>query len=131
MQSEAFALLKYSFGLGSKIFTAVVLINAVSAWFAGNFDTNYERLINQFTIIISCVAVTFIYEKIKGKFWIKVLISYLAMLAINMLFVLLLGILNDGATLEDYINTAVVSTGFYIIVTGIVLFIEAKKTEHK
>ncbi|MCL2620009.1 MAG: hypothetical protein FWD97_03625 [Defluviitaleaceae bacterium] len=128
LKSETFELLKYSFGLGSKIFTVSILINTANAWFAGNFDANYVRLMNQFGIVVSCVIVTLIYEKVKGKFWTRILASYLAMLVWNMLFRLTFGIvIHGGVTLVVLLNLAISSTIIYVVVMIIVLVVEARK----
>jgi len=128
LKSETFELLKYSFGLGSKIFTVIVLMNGASAWFSGEFNANYVRLLDQFGTVVSCVIVTLIYEKVKRKFWFRILISYLAMLVWNILFRMIFGVVIDGeVTFANFVNTAISSTVIYVVVAIIVLVVEARK----
>ena len=126
-KSENWELLKYAFGMGSKIFTVMVMINAVNAWFAGELDANYMRLLNQFAIVLTCVAVVFIFEKLRKKVWLKIAISYSAMLVLGLFFTWIVGLMGDGATLDNFLNNMAASTVIYVIALIASLVIEHRQ----
>ncbi|MCL2236063.1 MAG: hypothetical protein FWB98_06465 [Defluviitaleaceae bacterium] len=130
-KGENWELLKYAFGMGSKIFTVMVMVNAVNAWFAGEIDANYMRVFNQFAIVLVCIAVVFLFEKLKSKMWLKIVASYSAMLALSSLFTWIVGLMGEGTTSADFLRSIMTNTIIYVIVFIVSLVIEHKEKGEK
>ena len=128
LQSETFGLLSYSYKLGSRFFTGVLIFIGASSLIAGNFDIDFLYPMLSILFIASCAIVVFVNRKIKAKLRIKICISFGLMIALGILFSLFYVCLFDEVMVIVFIN---VFTMLLLMKCTVWLFDETKQEIEK
>jgi len=133
-ESENWELLKYGFGLASKIFLVGTIVSMIFSFFDGSLGDGQIQLFANLSIILICVASVFVFERMKVKMWLRYVVSYSVLLAVMIGFVWLVGRwVGDVLTFASYLESIIFASVIFIIVVMIERLEErvTKKKEDK